>query len=175
LNGKNAEVGQVLVDELPRFSEWYFGDDHYSEHGYNGDGTYHEQVSNVRWGRFARTFEARLQNYIYRKERAQLSTPLKGTAVYVVGSTEEVPVCKIGTTTRLVDRLGTLQVGFPWELNVYRLFPGESERFEYRLHTLLESESIRGEWFRLSEKVRSLIDPRRPVPLSEFSVEKWFG
>lgn len=174
VDGKNARVGRILSEEVPRFDAWYFGDGTYSEYGYNGDGIHYEQVSNVRWRRFARTFEARLQNYVDRKERQRTPGPLRGGVVYVVGSTEEAPVCKIGMSTNLSSRLSGLQVGFPWELNVYRLFRGEAERFEYRVHTLLESEKIRGEWFRFSEKVRTLIEPRSPVPLSEFSVTKWF-
>lgn len=157
------EIGEVVEMCAPRFADWYH------------NGTLSSQRGNAKTKELARAFECRLQNYVNRKERLNGGDVIRGSVVYVVGNSEKASVCKVGTTTNPEKRFSALQVGFPWQLRVYKMYRGEGPRFEYRIHQLLDDERIRGEWFKFNEAVKEVIEPRRSVPIGELDLERWFS
>jgi hypothetical protein len=70
-------------------------------------------------------------------------------AVYLV---ETQGLYKIGIAKSPSRRLGELQVGCPFELNLINTFDGDSETESY-IHKVLSVYRIRGEWFDLPEAI----------------------
>lgn len=163
-NVKDAEkLGKAIKSFCPEFTDWYY------------NSTPRAQQGKAKNRELARAFECRLQNYINRKERQRADDLIHGSVVYAVGNQADAGACKIGTSKKPLDRFRSLKVGFPWELRVYRLFRGEGPRFEFRLHKLLQSEHIRGEWFRFTDEFKGIVEPRRSVPVSDLDLEQWFS
>jgi DNA-directed RNA polymerase subunit F len=75
------------------------------------------------------------------------------TTIYFISDGEFV---KIGRATNVATRLSDLQVASPRNLTVLAIVdaPPHSER---ELHRLFEDWHVRGEWFRLSDQIRSFI------------------
>lgn len=63
---------------------------------------------------------------------------------------------KIGYTTNLASRVGTLQPGNPNELTYKTLIPGTLQD-EARIHRVLTGSRIRGEWFAANRRVWGLL------------------
>ena len=57
---------------------------------------------------------------------------------------------KIGYTTKLSERLATLQIGMPDLLVVYRTIENVSKKKETQLHGIFAQYHIRGEWFAIT-------------------------
>lgn len=66
---------------------------------------------------------------------------------------------KIGIADNPKRRLGELQVGCPYKLTLIRCFASKTPRAdERRLHELLRKHHERGEWFRLTDGMRKLLN-----------------
>lgn len=78
--------------------------------------------------------------------------------VYFIGTGLELgdPV-KIGVAYKPKQRLGALQVGFPYELRLLAVMEG-GERVEARLHRMYSAARLRGEWFAMTRSLRRLIE-----------------
>ena len=63
---------------------------------------------------------------------------------------------KIGSATNLTKRLAELQVGNPCELTILASCPGSISQ-EKRLHALLGTSRVRGEWFAPTEEVQEVV------------------
>lgn len=78
--------------------------------------------------------------------------------IYAIGA-EGTSLIKIGSTrTNAEDRLKILQTGQPSSLHIIAAIPVESDlrRVEKCIHTFLESERRRGEWFNIVLNVEQL-------------------
>lgn len=64
---------------------------------------------------------------------------------------------KIGFTWDVPARLCELQVGCPFELSVIGVLRNVPEVTERWFHAVLREEHVRGEWFKLSARVRLLV------------------
>ena len=76
--------------------------------------------------------------------------------IYFIRSGKKVPI-KIGYTDGDADqRLASLQTGNPFELNLLGCISGDMER-ERLIHKKFEDYRVRGEWFRATSELLSLI------------------
>lgn len=73
-----------------------------------------------------------------------IETPISGY-VYFINFSKESPI-KIGFAKNIDKRLGQLQIGNPYELEVLCAAPGH-EAGERILHEHLQMNEVRGEWF----------------------------
>ncbi len=77
--------------------------------------------------------------------------------VYVFGFDEFV---KIGYSTNIARRHRELEDGTPEDLIAYLFLPGANHGHESRLHKHFAAERRRGEWFRMSERMRTFLVER---------------
>lgn len=77
--------------------------------------------------------------------------------VYFITWGENNPV-KIGWSRVLESRLKTLQTSFPYDLEIRKVLPADSEQLEAQLHRYLANYRMRGEWFRQSGRVKSVME-----------------
>lgn len=77
-----------------------------------------------------------------------------GNVYFVVCRNEFV---KIGFAVDVRDRFGDLQTGCPYELKLVGVLPEVPFKAEKWFHILLRALHVRGEWFRLTDRVRLLI------------------
>lgn len=63
---------------------------------------------------------------------------------------------KIGTTTRLTERIDSLRIGCPFDLDVSGTINGDIKT-EKLIHSKLTGWQIRGEWFHLNEFTKQVI------------------
>ena len=74
----------------------------------------------------------------------------KPGVVYVI---ESSGAYKIGMTTNFANRLNTIKVANPNEVNVvYKVESGDPKSMESYLHKMFQDEKIKGEWFSLSNE-----------------------
>lgn len=166
MHGQRAlkKLGKQIQQSAIGFVRWYFAEtDRYTE-GKLLSGNARKEL--------CRAFHHRIVGWNKRRERQRKTDLIQGGVVYVIGN-RDAGVCKIGMTSRPEKRFAQLQVGFPWELWVLRLFFGEASRFEHRLHSLFAEHNIRGEWFEMKLAVNEMLNGWEGMPLSKFSVEKW--
>ncbi|NEO59297.1 MAG: GIY-YIG nuclease family protein [Moorea sp. SIO4G2] len=71
----------------------------------------------------------------------------KEKLVYLVADTQH-NVCKIGVSLDPIQRLKSLQGGYPWILELLGTIPGGGKR-EVALHKLFHTHRLEGEWFTL--------------------------
>jgi hypothetical protein len=69
----------------------------------------------------------------------------------------EMDCVKIGFAHDVASRVASIQVAQPYTLEVMATVPG-GVRHEGLVHTAFNAERIRGEWFRLSPRLRSFIE-----------------
>lgn len=78
----------------------------------------------------------------------------RGYVVYIIATTTEAPICKIGMTRNLPRRLQALQSATPQAMTVVHAWPIESycaaQHLERKLHSMAARFRVRGEWFALS-------------------------
>lgn len=74
--------------------------------------------------------------------------------VYFVSGAEFV---KIGFATDLKQRLKELQIGCPHDLKIVAVIEGAAPSMERIVHAAFEESRVRGEWFKLDERLESLI------------------
>jgi len=89
--------------------------------------------------------------------------PDMNTYVIRAGNTNQY---KIGKTSRSIrKRLRELQTGNPYPLRLYKVFPGDYERF---LHIKFSTKRTRsnGEWFELDESDFKYINLKYSLPVS---------
>ena len=80
-------------------------------------------------------------------------------SLYLITAKEFDSIYKIGITNDLINRLGNMQVGCPYQLYAYKLYQVQNADYcESLLHAFFIKKKIRGEWFRLSELDLSYID-----------------
>ena len=77
--------------------------------------------------------------------------------IYFIQSGGYLGPIKIGLSSNPVQRVHDLQVGNPEELTLLAVMVGE-ESEEARLHARFSKHHIRGEWFKPSDSIWSLID-----------------
>jgi len=87
-----------------------------------------------------------------------------GSCVVYFVQESSIKAVKIGTTKNLKNRLDTLRVNSPHEINVLGHVPGD-ERLEKYLHNLFRESHIRGEWHRPSDELLSCIEELKRGPL----------
>jgi len=76
--------------------------------------------------------------------------------VYFIGNKEKQLV-KIGKANQPKRRIEEIQVGFPYQLEIFLIIEG-NEAIEKTLHNKFKNKHIRGEWFILDEDILSFID-----------------
>ena len=64
---------------------------------------------------------------------------------------------KIGTTLNPVTRMQSLQTGFPEELKLLAVIPGDAER-ERKIHEYFGKFRLKGEWFKPEAELINMID-----------------
>jgi hypothetical protein len=75
----------------------------------------------------------------------------KGLATYFIGDVYRVPnPIKIGKATNAAKRLAQLQTGYPAELRIWALVPGDHEA---AYHRAFKEHRVKGEWFRLAPEI----------------------
>lgn len=82
--------------------------------------------------------------------------------VYFIQAGDDGPV-KIGYTSNVKRRLGSLQCGHYQKLKVIREINGD-KRAEKRLHKICAGSHVRGEWFNFSEDIL-IVDPGVEPPI----------
>jgi len=88
----------------------------------------------------------------HRKPTAKRTVPC---FVYMIQDSGS-KACKIGVSNDPINRLATLQTGFPYDLNLLWAVPGSFQE-EKALHNALGDFHLRGEWF--DPIVFSLVNP----------------
>lgn len=81
------------------------------------------------------------------------ATHVKGLYIVKAG-----PAVKVGVTTNISARLGVLNTNCPYQIWLYTFVPFWGEHEEAVLHSWLESERIKGEWFAFSEHTKETIN-----------------
>lgn len=103
--------------------------------------------------------------------------------IYFIQEKQDKEFVKIGVTSlRLDRRLMCLQVGNPRELEIVLTLKGMYD-LEQKLHRYFHEEHIRGEWFRVSERLRAYIhkpydlasksEPTPPKPRLTKAMFRW--
>jgi hypothetical protein len=82
--------------------------------------------------------------------------------IYLI-STWDAEVVKIGFTTSIRSRLRSLRTACPTQPRAHLLLKG-SVLEERELHQRFAVDRIRGEWFRLSDAIRSFITEHKTDP-----------
>ena len=88
--------------------------------------------------------------------RANGRPVLKTNQIVYFVRCKQANAIKIGTTTRLMERLDGLRVGCPFDLEVVGTIGGGIET-EKLIHAKLDGWHIRGEWFHLNEFTKQAI------------------
>jgi hypothetical protein len=76
--------------------------------------------------------------------------------VYFAQTRIDLTKVKIGWTTNLESRQATMSVSVPGGISIMATLDGGKETEEY-LHGLFEKDRVGGEWFNLSDELRSFI------------------
>lgn len=109
-----------------------------------------------------------------------LVVPLKGpfasnmAVVYAIQAKRGGPI-KIGRTTyaRVESRLGGIQTGHPYELQITKLFradgPGDLER---RFHEAFSALRLNGEWFAPAEELAGLVGAQSHDETGRVEIER---
>lgn len=89
-------------------------------------------------------------------------TETSGPAIYFITcDAPDFPV-KIGTSTRLQDRVTGLRRSMPYPLLVLATFPGGTNE-ERRLHIMFARQRLNGEWFSRSPAIFAEIDRLKQI------------
>jgi hypothetical protein len=87
--------------------------------------------------------------------------------VYFIQGESGGPI-KIGYSDDVVKRLKGLQTGYPDNLKILFAYPGNQDD-EKSIHEMLNSDRLRGEWFKPTETLFSVIDVLQLQPLPKVS------
>lgn len=63
---------------------------------------------------------------------------------------------KIGMSKKIIKRLTSLKIGMPWPAHMIAIIPGGRNR-EGFLHFCFREYHFRGEWFHMSEEIRTIV------------------
>lgn len=86
-------------------------------------------------------------------EWGKTDTHVKGLYIVKAG-----PAVKVGVTTNISARLRVLNTNCPYKIRLYTFVPFWGEYEEAVLHSWLDSERIKGEWFAFSEHTKETIN-----------------
>lgn len=101
------------------------------------------------------------------------SHPTDGTEWIYVIQVGRQAIYKLGISNDPVGRLAMLQTANPHKLRLLHQFRADNATAaEYSLHTLLQSQRLQGEWFRLSAKQRDRILKILEYRNQEFHMEE---
>jgi len=94
------------------------------------------------------------------KEVIKFLDPEKTAFVYAILYSKENAI-KIGVAKDVEQRFATIQGYIPGELKIINTSPELSEtkayKLESKIHEILKTSKIKGEWFKYSEKTKNLI------------------
>lgn len=82
--------------------------------------------------------------------------PNKPSIIYVI-KPDGMDFVKVGQTRDLYPRLSTIQTGCPHHLRILFVLLGDTND-EARIHFDLGAHRERGEWFRLNDETRAVLD-----------------
>lgn len=159
-----ATVGKNIQKVFPELCRWYYEP--------QGKWTPGKWLSEPQREEIARVLHWRIENIYERQRRHRKPSKYDNSVVYVVGDLER-DVCKIGVSTDPESRLQSIQQNYPHDLMVLRLFYGEAQRLESRLHRRYQEHRKNGEWFSLCREIKDLVGKLQPMPIKVFSVANW--
>lgn len=81
--------------------------------------------------------------------------------IYVVGN-KEMNICKIGFTNNVFSRIGSIQTGCPFKLEIFCVVEGTIQT-EKKLHAKYKDLRLNGEWFRYEGKLKESVENTESV------------
>lgn len=103
----------------------------------------------------------------YMKVRNRCAEP-ESHVVYFIGNQSHKWV-KIGYTKSLGKRIGDIQVGCPFPVEVLRVINSDGDnvrKLEKSLHRKFRDYRMNGEWFRLSDEIMQFMYPETPAQVT---------
>jgi len=88
----------------------------------------------------------------------ELKEKLKGSYCYFIGNRKR-KVVKIGRTTNIYTRLKSIQTGYPYNLKILGYIETKRpKKTEKKMHQYYRRYNLRGEWFKLSDRIELFLD-----------------
>lgn len=79
--------------------------------------------------------------------------------LYIIGNISK-EICKIGISDTPEKRLKSIQTGCPYKVNILSYYPDLDYKTEKDLHRRFRESRLRGEWFRINDEIRKLIEDK---------------
>lgn len=95
------------------------------------------------------------------QEYVRIKQDKQNAYVYVLGN-KEMKICKIGFTNNVFKRIGSIQTGCPFKLEIFCLVEG-SVQTEKKLHEKYKDLRMNGEWFRYEGKLKESVENTESV------------
>ena len=87
-----------------------------------------------------------------KKKKEKLEKRTQNIFLYLIGS-GQMNLCKIGYSISPLERLSSIQTGFPYKLEIIDLFQINSIKEEKVAHKLFKNHRLQGEWFTLNNEI----------------------